>query len=121
MMTTTMRSTMMISNNTGPRTPADLIAKHDEAGHSDLAVPPGEYLEEVISEIVVNKTELAAQPCLSTVEMDALLTGNLPISDLSERLQKATNVPANIWLGLESEYRLALARELEEALLREDG
>jgi HTH-type transcriptional regulator/antitoxin HigA len=36
------------------------------------------------------------------------------------RLEKTVGVPANIWLGLESEYRLALDRELEEALLRED-
>ena len=76
--------------------------------HSDLPIPPGEYLAEVIDELGVTKTELAAQLTLSAVELDALLTGNLPLTaPLAAQLEKATGVPANIWLGMEAEYRLA--------------
>lgn len=77
--------------------------------HSDLPVPPGEYLAEVIGELGLEKTSLATQLSLSTVELDTLLTGNLPLTvALAAQLEKTTSVPANIWLGLEAEYRLAL-------------
>jgi len=33
------------------------------------------------------------------------------------RLEKTVGVPANIWLGLEAEYRLALACESEDGQL----
>jgi len=79
--------------------------------HSDLAVPPGEYLAEVISELGADRTELAAYLCLSVVELDSLLAGNTPLTQaLARRLGEGTSVPDNIWLGLEKEFRWALAR-----------
>jgi len=105
----------MISNKTAPRSPAKLMSKNGDTCHSDLAVPPGEYLEEVISEIGVNKTELAAKLGLSAVEMAALLAGNMPLTQaVAARLEKTTSVPVSIWLGLESEYRLTLTREAKD-------
>ena len=105
----------MISNKTAPRSPAKLMSKNGDTCHSDLAVPPGEYLEEVISEIGVNKTELAAELGLSAVEMAALLVGKMPLTQVvAARLEKTTSVPANIWLGLESEYRLTLTGEAKD-------
>jgi len=77
--------------------------------HSDLPIPPGEYLAEVIVELGMEETELAAQGSLSLAELEALLTGGLPLpAALAARLEEATSVPANIWLGLEAEYRTAL-------------
>lgn len=105
----------MITNNTEPRTPANLTAKHGGVRHSDLAVPPGEYLKEVIGEIGIGKAKLARQLDIPIAEMDALLTGSVPLTqDVAERLEKATNVPANIWFGLEAEYRLTLIREAKD-------
>jgi HTH-type transcriptional regulator / antitoxin HigA len=80
--------------------------------HSDHAIPPGEYLAKVMGVQGVSKTKLAAQLCLSNAEMDMLLAGNKPLTQaLAERLEKAMSVPANIWLGLEAEYRAAQTKE----------
>jgi len=82
---------------------------------SDLAIPPGEYLAEVISELGADKTKLAVQLHLSDVGIDALLAGRAPLTQaLAARLEKSTSVPANIWLGLETEYRLTLTREAKD-------
>ena len=73
--------------------------------HSDLPIPPGEYLAEVLSELAVERTRLAEQLSLSIVEVEALLTGGLPLTaTIAAQLEEATTVPGNIWLGLEAEY-----------------
>lgn len=89
--------------------------------HSDLAVPPGEYLEEVIGELEMTKDELSRRMGLRATELRLIFKGTKALTpDTAMQLEKVVGVPANIWLGLESEYRLALDREVEEALLRED-
>jgi len=104
-----------MTNSMQPRPRANRIPRHDASIHSDLAIPPGEYLAEVISEIGMDKTKMAAQLCLSATEMDALLTGDLPLTQvLVRRLDEVTMVPANIWLGLEAEYRLTLTQETKD-------
>jgi len=86
--------------------------------HSDLAVPPGEYLKEVINELGMTKDELARRMGLRATELGTVFRGTTPLtSDVAMQLEKVVSVPASIWLGLEAEYRLALDRELEEALL----
>lgn len=93
-----------------PRNPANLIPKRDGSIHSDLPVPPGEYLAEVLGKLGLEKTSLATQLSLSVGEVDALLTGSSPVTaTIATQLEKTTSVSANIWLGLEAEYRLALA------------
>lgn len=89
--------------------------------HSDLAVPPGEFLEEVIGELGMTKDELAQRMELPATELSLIFKGTKAlIPDTATQLEKVVGVPANIWLGLEAEYHLALDHELEEALLRED-
>ena len=89
--------------------------------HSDLAVPPGEYLEEVISELGMTKSELARRMGRPASKLSAVFKGTKAITpDTAMRLEKVVGVPANIWLGLEAEYRLALARKAEnDRLTRE--
>jgi len=80
--------------------------------HSDLPVSPGEYLAEVMNELGLDGNSLATQLGLSVGELDALLDGNTLLTQaLAGRLEKATSVPANIWLGLEAEYRAAQTKE----------
>ena len=82
--------------------------------HSDLAVPPGEYLEEVIDELGMTKTELARRMGRPASKLSAIFKGTKAITpETAIQLEKVVGVPAHIWLGLESEYRLALARKAE--------
>ncbi|MCX6363221.1 MAG: HigA family addiction module antitoxin [Actinobacteria bacterium] len=79
--------------------------------HSDLAVPPGEYLEEVIAELDMSKDELARRMRRPAAKLSAVFKGHKAITpDTALQLEKVVAVPAHIWLGLESDYRLTLAR-----------
>lgn len=79
--------------------------------HSDLAIPPGEYLEEVIAELSMTKNELASRMNRPAAKISAIFSGKKSITaDTALQLEKVVGVPAHIWTGLEAEYRLALAR-----------
>jgi len=83
--------------------------------HSDLAAPPGEFLEEVVSELGLTEDELARRIGQPTAALSSIYRGTTAITpDMAMQLQEAVGVPANVWLGLESEYRLALAQEAAE-------
>ena len=79
--------------------------------YSDLAIPPGEYLEEVLSELGMTKNELARRMNGTVSSVNAILTGKGTIMpDMALRLEKEVGVPGHVWIGLESDYRSALAR-----------
>ena len=83
--------------------------------HSNLAIPPGEYLEEVITELGMSKDELAKRMKRPATKLSAIFKGEKAITpDTALQLEKVVGVPAHIWTGLESEYRLTLARLQEE-------
>lgn len=84
--------------------------------HSDLAIPPGEYLEEVLSELGMTKGELARRMSRPASKLSPIFSGAKAITpDTALQLEMVVGVPAHIWLGLESEYRLTLARQQETA------
>jgi HTH-type transcriptional regulator/antitoxin HigA len=90
----------------------------DAGIHSDLAIPPGEYLEEVIAELDMSKDELARRMRRPAAKLSAVFKGDKAITpDTALQLEKVVGVPAHIWLGLESEYRLTIARQQSEAEL----
>jgi HTH-type transcriptional regulator / antitoxin HigA len=79
--------------------------------YSDLAIPPGEYLAEVIEELGMTKDELARRMDRPAPKLSAIFNGTKAITpDTALQLEKVVGVPAHIWTGLESEYRLTLAR-----------
>jgi len=83
--------------------------------HSDLAIPPGEYLEEVLKELGMTKNELAKRMDRPAPKLSAIFKGSKAITpETALRLEKVVGVPAHIWTGLESEYRLAIARIQEK-------
>jgi len=89
--------------------------------HSDLPIPPGEYLEEVLEELGMSKAELARRMGRPPTKISPIFKGEKAITpETAMQLEKVVGVPANIWLGLESEYRLALARQAEEEQLAEE-
>jgi len=86
----------------------------DNSVHSNLAVPPGEYLEEVLSELGMTKTELARRMERPATKLSSIFRGAKAITpDTALQLEKVVGVPAHIWTGLEAEYRLTLARQDE--------
>ena len=79
--------------------------------HSDLPIPPGEFLEEVVEDLGMSKDELAKRMNRPAAKLSAIFNGDKVITpDTALQLEKVTGVPAYIWIGLESEYRLTLAR-----------
>jgi len=89
--------------------------------HSDLPIPPGEYLEEVLEEIGMSKAELARRMGRPATKISPIFKGSKAITpETAMQFEKVVGVPANIWLGLESEFRLALARQAEEKQIAEE-
>ncbi len=89
--------------------------------YSNLPIPPGEFLEEVIEDLGMSKDELARRMDRPAGKLTAIFSGDKAITpDTALQLEKVTSVPAHIWTGLESEYRLTLARlqEQKESLQR---
>lgn len=83
----------------------------DSNVHSDLPIPPGEYLEEVIEELGMTKDELAKRMNRPAPKLSAIFKGAKAITPgTALELEMAVGVPAHIWTGLEAEYRLALER-----------
>lgn len=83
--------------------------------YSDLPIPPGEFLEEVIDDLGMGKDELAKRMNRPAAKLSAIFSGDKSITpDTALQLEKVTGVPAHIWTGLESEYRLTLARLQEK-------
>ena len=79
--------------------------------HSDLPIPPGEFLEEVLEDLGMNKDELSRRMDRPAAKLSAIFRGDKAITpETALQLEKVTGVPAHIWAGLESEYRLMLAR-----------
>jgi len=93
--------------------------------HSNLAIAPGEYLAEVIEELGMTKNELAQRMNRPAPKLSAIFSGAKAITpDTALQLEKVVGVPAHIWTGLESEYRLTKARnqeKLEQERLREES
>lgn len=82
------------------------------AVHSDLAIPPGEYLEEVIRGLGMTKDELARRMDRPASKVSPIFKGEKAITpETALQLEKVVGVPAHIWTGLEAEYRLTLARQ----------
>jgi HTH-type transcriptional regulator/antitoxin HigA len=80
--------------------------------HSNLAIPPGEYLEEVIGALGMTKDELARRMSRPATKLSPIFKGDKAITpDTALQLEKVVGVPAHIWTGLEAEYRLTLARQ----------
>jgi len=90
--------------------------------HSDLAIPPGEYLAEVIDELGMNQVDLARRMGRPVQAINEIIKGHKAItSDTALQLEQVTGVPASLWTGLEEEYRLVLARHQEHAQLAQEA
>ena len=79
--------------------------------YSDLAIPPGEYLAEVIAAKGIAQAELARRLRRPVQAVNEIIKGEKAITPATAlQLERALDVPAHIWIGLESRYQLVKAR-----------
>lgn len=87
----------------------------EQAVVSDLAIPPGEYLEEVLEELNISQADLARRMGRPAQAINEIIKGDKAITpDTALQLERVVAVPAYLWSALESEYRLLKAAEADE-------
>ncbi len=81
---------------------------------TDIAIPPGEYLEEVLEDMGLNQAELARRMGRPAQAINEIIKGEKAITpETSIQLEKVLGVPAYFWSNLELEYRLNMASQIE--------
>lgn len=94
----------------------------DQGLHSDLPIPPGEYLAEVIDELNMSQAELAKRMGRPAQALNEVIKGLKAITpETALQLEQVTGVPAHIWTGLEEEYQLTKARQEENERLFQES
>ncbi len=79
--------------------------------HSDAAIPPGEFLQEHLDDLGISQAEFARRLGRPRQVVNEIVRGKKAITaETALDLEAVLKTPAHIWLGLEQEYRLALAR-----------
>ncbi len=82
--------------------------------YSDLPIQPGEYLAEVLAVKRMAQAELARRIGRPIQAVNEIIKGEKAITPATAlQLERALDVPAHIWTGLETRYQLIKAR-LEE-------
>jgi len=93
----------------------------DDRLHSDLPIPPGDYLAEVLRERHFSQIELARRIGRPAQAINEIIKGQKSITPATAiQLERALGVPAHIWTGLENRFQLIKARQDEERSLDKD-
>jgi len=88
---------------------------------SDLAIHPGELLEETIEEIGMSQAELANRLGRPTQAINEIIKGKKSITPATAiELEDVLKVPAHIWVGLESEYQMVKAKQEELKVMEQE-
>jgi len=83
--------------------------------HPDYAVPPGWLLEEHLDVDGISHAEFARRCGRSPKLISEIIAGKAPVEPgTALQFEKVLGVAANIWLGIEADYQLHLARKSEE-------
>ncbi len=78
---------------------------------SNLAIPPGELLEEELEARGLSQLDLARQAGRPAQAINEIIRGKKRITpETALDLERVLGTPASFWLNLESNYQLALAR-----------
>lgn len=80
----------------------------------DYAVAPGEVLEEHLAARGLSQTRFAKLCGRSSKLINEIVSGKAPVEpETALEFERVLDLDARIWLGIESEYRLHLARRAE--------
>jgi len=78
----------------------------------DYAVPPGWVLEERLEVYGISQVELARRCGCSSEHICAIIAGEASlIPEIADHFERELGLAADIWLGIEKEYRLRLGRK----------
>jgi HTH-type transcriptional regulator / antitoxin HigA len=88
---------------------------------SDLPIPPGEYLAEVLEEKGFSQKELAYRMGRPAQAICEIIKGEKAITpETALQLERTLGVPSYIWTSLEDDYRIIKARQAENAALEKE-
>lgn len=86
----------------------------DKIFHSDLAIPPGEFLTEILESRRISQAELARRMGRPVQAINEIIKGEKAITpETAIQLEQVVGVPAHVWTGLEAECQLVRARAQE--------
>lgn len=89
---------------------------------SDLAIHPGELLEETLEDIGMSQAELANRMGRPKQMINEIIKGKKSITSTTAlELEDVLGIPSHIWLGLESEYQIVLAKAKELKQMEEEA
>lgn len=89
--------------------------------YSDLPIPPGEYLAEVLEAKGMAQAELARRIGRPIQAINEIIKGEKSLTPTTAlELERALDVPAHIWTGLESRFQLIKAKEQEKKLIQQE-
>ena len=78
----------------------------------DIAIPPGELLAEELQARGMTQRDLATLMGRPPKVISEIVRGRKAITPRTAiEIENALGTPASIWVGLEAQYRLALARQ----------
>ena len=96
------------------------MAQEQHVFQPDYALSPGTFLQENLDAMGISARELARRCGRSAKLIVEILSGKAPVEpETALQFEKVTTVDATIWLNLEAEYRLHLARQSEDVQLIE--
>lgn len=84
----------------------------------DIAIPPGESLQELLDEYGMTQAQLAERMGRPKKTINEIVHGKAKITaDTAVQLERVLQVPASFWLNLQSKYEEDLARIKEKEQL----
>lgn len=88
------------------------MTKEIKAGfNQDIAIPPGETLQEHLDSIVMSRVELAKRTGLTAKMINDIIKGKAPLTaETALKLESVFGTPASFWNNLESNYQETRAR-----------
>jgi HTH-type transcriptional regulator/antitoxin HigA len=94
----------------------------DQKLQTDIAIPPSEYLAEVLEEFGMSQADLARRAGRPVQVINEIIKGTKAITaETAVQFEQVLGVPAYIWLNLDREYQLTKARLHELKHLKQES
>lgn len=86
---------------------------------SPIAIPPGESLDEILTDRGMTQADLAKRTNLTPKHINEVVAGKAAISpDMALRLETVLGIPASFWNNLEAKYQEVQARLNDAAAIK---
>lgn len=97
------------------------MIRQDKSGfRPNIAIPPGETLQEYLDSLSMKQVDLAKRAGLTTKTINEIIKGKAPITpETALKLESILGTPASFWNNLEGNYqetraRIQAARDIED-------